>query len=97
MPDFDPTLGVPVATVGTGSPRNRIVAIGDSLLHGFQSGAVFNTDLSVPAIIAYELGWPEQYRYPRYPGPGGLPLNPVPRSDTPTGTRARTPRSTSSG
>lgn len=75
VPAFDPTLGVPVATVGTGSPRNRIVAIGDSLLQGFQSGAVFNTDLSVPAIIAYELGWLEQYRYPRYPGPGGLPLN----------------------
>jgi hypothetical protein len=75
VPVFDPTLGVPVARTATGTPRHRIVALGDSLSHGFQSGAVFNTDLSVPAIIAYELGWLDRYRFPRYPGLGGLPLN----------------------
>ncbi|MEV0788652.1 hypothetical protein [Kribbella sp. NPDC050459] len=45
------------------------------MTHGFQSGAVFNTDISYPAIIAYELGWLDRYRYPRYLGYGGLPLN----------------------
>jgi hypothetical protein len=74
-PSFDPTLDRPVPTEGKGTPRHRLVVIGDSLSHGFQSGAVFNTDISFPAIIAYELGWLDQYRYPRYPGFGGLPLN----------------------
>ena len=73
-PQFDPTLGVRVDITATGTPRNRLAAIGDSLTHGFQSGAVFNTDISYPAIIAHELGWGE-YRYPRYGGPGGLPIN----------------------
>jgi hypothetical protein len=58
-----------------GTPPHRVVAIGDSLTQGFQSGAVYGTGLSYPAIIAYELGWLDQYRYPRYGGPGGLPLN----------------------
>src|SRR5215813_13690821 len=75
VPVFDPTLGRPVPSTGKGVPRNRLVVIGDSLSHGFQSGAVFNTDISYPAIIAYELGWFDQYRYPRYPGFGGLPFN----------------------
>jgi hypothetical protein len=75
VPNFDPTLGVTVSSKQRGIPKNRIVAIGDSLTHGFQSGAIFNTDLSYPAIIAHELGWSEGYRYPRYGGPGGLPFN----------------------
>jgi hypothetical protein len=76
VPAFDPTLGVPVPVPpGDPVPNNRLVAIGDSLTHGFQSGAVYNTDLSYPAIIAYELGWLDRYRYPRYGGPGGIPLN----------------------
>ncbi len=75
VPVFDPTLGMRVAVRRKGKPRHRLVAIGDSLTHGFQSGAVFNTDLSYPAIVARELGWFEEYRYPRYPGHGGLPLN----------------------
>ena len=74
-PEFDATLGKKGPPAGKGEPRHRLVVIGDSLTHGFQSGAVFNTDLSYGAIIAYELGCLDQFRYPRYPGPGGLPLN----------------------
>jgi hypothetical protein len=75
VPNFDPKLGEPVQIDWKGTPRHRIVVIGDSLSHGFQSGAIFNTDLSYGAIIAYELGWLDSYRYPRYAGRGGLPLN----------------------
>jgi hypothetical protein len=75
VPEFDATLGKEGPAAGTGEPRHRLVVIGDSLTHGFQSGAVFNTDLSYGAIIAYELGCLDEFRYPRYPGPGGLPLN----------------------
>lgn len=76
VPNFDPTLGVNVSAPPKpkGAPPHRLVAIGDSLTHGFQSGAVFNTDLSWAAIVAQELGWPG-LRYPRYGGLGGLPLN----------------------
>jgi hypothetical protein len=74
-PADDPTLGVEVEPDRTWEAQHRLVTIGDSLTHGFQSGAIFNTDLSYPAIIAYELGWYDQFRRPSYPGLGGLPLN----------------------
>ncbi|MFG3254677.1 hypothetical protein [Streptomyces sp. NPDC048172] len=74
-PYTDPTLGVPVTTSWRGAPRHRLVAVGDSLTEGFQSCAVFHTDLSYPAVIAHELGWAESFRFPRYDGFGGLPLN----------------------
>ncbi len=75
-PVWDPTVGVPHVPVPTrGDPPHRLVTIGDSLLHGFQSGAVFNTDISCPAIIAHELGWLNRFRCPRYDSFGGLPLN----------------------
>jgi hypothetical protein len=74
-PVEDPTLGIPVEVSREGSPRNRLVTIGDSLTHGFQSGAIFNTDLSWPMIVAHELGWARSFRYPTYFGFGGLPLN----------------------
>lgn len=73
-PVEDPTLGIEVDVERDDSPPHRLVSIGDSLTHGFQSGAVFNTDLSYSAIIARELGW-SGLRYPTYPGVGGLPLN----------------------
>lgn len=74
-PETDPTLGIPVTVNKQGTPRHRLVTLGDSLTHGFQSGAIFNTQLSYPAIIARELGW-NQLRYPTYDSPGnGLPLN----------------------
>ncbi|MBS9375333.1 hypothetical protein [Rhodococcus sp. B50] len=79
VPEFDPTLGIDlVPPAGQGTPSHRLVAIGDSLLQGFQSGAIYRTDLSVPAIVAHELGPHElgtAFRYPRFGGPGGLPLN----------------------
>jgi hypothetical protein len=73
-PVWDPTLGIPVEIVWQGTAAHRLVTIGDSLTHGFASGAVYQTDLSYSAIIADELGW-DGLRYPRYGGPGGLPLN----------------------
>ncbi|MGY1810517.1 hypothetical protein ACI8AF_24365 [Blastococcus sp. SYSU D00669] len=73
-PQFDPTLGIPVRPHPRGAPPHRLVVLGDSLSHGFQSGAVYATELSWPAITAAELGW-AGYRYPTYGGPGGLPLN----------------------
>ncbi len=73
-PIWDPTLGIPVQPTWQGTPQHRLVSIGDSLTHGFASGAVFQTDLSYSAIIAHELGW-GGLRYPIYGGPGGLPLN----------------------
>lgn len=75
VPEFDPTVGIALTLESTGTPPHRVVAIGDSLLQGFQSGAIYHTDVSVPAIIAHELGALRTFRYPRYGGPGGLPLN----------------------
>jgi hypothetical protein len=74
-PVEDPTLGIRVEPDRTREAQHRLVTIGDSLTHGFQSGAIFNTDLSYPAVIAYELGYYDQFRRPSYPGFGGLPLN----------------------
>ena len=75
-PVTDPTLGIPVNVNPQGTPRHRLVTIGDSLTHGFQSGAIFNTRLSYPMIIAKEMGWDQHLRYPTYDGPGdGIPLN----------------------
>ncbi len=78
-PVTDPTLGIPVAPADGPQPANRLVTIGDSLTHGFMSAAVFRTDLSWPALVAYELGVPaDGFRFPSYEwptGPGGLPLD----------------------
>ncbi|WP_371529528.1 hypothetical protein OG302_29410 [Streptomyces sp. NBC_01283] len=60
-------------TVGT--PAHRLVAIGDSFMQNFQSGAVFNEHLSVPALIARQLGILHEFNHPKYGGPGGIPLN----------------------
>jgi hypothetical protein len=73
-PETDPTLGIPLPL--TNQPtRHRLVTLGDSLTHGFQDFAIFNTDLSYPAIIARELGWYDSFRHPQYRAFGGLPLN----------------------
>ncbi|MGH2840903.1 MAG: hypothetical protein ACRDKY_08780 [Solirubrobacteraceae bacterium] len=76
QPVDDSTLGISVAPRATaGSPRHRLVAIGDSLTHGFKNLAVHDTRLSYPAMIARELGWEREFRFPRYDSPGGLPLD----------------------
>ncbi|MGY0490259.1 hypothetical protein [Streptomyces sp. WG-D5] len=75
VPVTDPRVGVDVDVEREGRPKHRLVTIGDSLTQGFQSAAVFNTGLSYPAIVAYEMGCAEQFRYPRYDGFGGLPFN----------------------
>lgn len=75
-PRTDPTLGIPPrGPAGPSQARHRLVTLGDSLTHGFQSFAIFNTDISYPAIIAWELGCYDQFAHPEYPGFGGLPLN----------------------
>ncbi|WP_244929019.1 hypothetical protein [Nocardioides sp. W7] len=79
-PVDDPTLGIPVTVEEPAAPpRHRLVTVGDSLTHGFMSGAIHRTDLSWPAITAFELGLSaEQFRFPTYEwptGPGGLPLD----------------------
>jgi hypothetical protein len=68
-------LGIEVDVEAGDMPENRLVAIGDSLTHGFQSGAIYNTDLSYPALIARALGIYDDFRFPRYPGFGGVPFN----------------------
>ena len=74
-PEWRSDVGIELEVERRGRPRNRLVTIGDSLTQGFQSGAIFNTDISYPAIIARELGCYEEFRRPRYPGYGGIPLN----------------------
>jgi hypothetical protein len=65
---------VPAAPDGE-PPPHRLVAIGDSLTHGFKSLAVFDTVNSYPVLIARALGIERDFRYATYDGFGGLPLN----------------------
>lgn len=62
----------------------RFVVVGDSLSQGFQSGAITNTLLSYPAMVAKVLGLrptmdaspnPDAFRVPDFTGEGGLPAN----------------------
>lgn len=77
-----PLPGKPARRAATGPAAaapapalNRLVVIGDSLSHGFKSGAIHDTHLSWPAIVAWELGIDRSFRRPTYDGFGGLPLN----------------------
>ena len=74
-PITDPTLGKAVPAPVGPAPKHRLVTIGDSITHGYQSGAIYATEISYPRIIAHEMGWSDHFRYPRYGGPGGLPFN----------------------
>ena len=74
-PETDPKLGIPVQFPDGRQAKNRLVVLGDSLSHGFQSAAIFNTDLSYPAIITRQLAWYDSFRHPEYRAFGGLPLN----------------------
>ncbi len=81
VPQFDPTLAIAVADspedLGRRNehPSHPLVTVGDSLTHGFQSGAIHNTQLSYPALIARELGIYERFQHPSYDRFGGLPMN----------------------
>jgi len=75
-PVDDSTLAIPVvARPASGTPRHRLVAIGDSLTQGFKNFAIRDARLSYPALIARELGWEREFRVPLYDAPGGLPLD----------------------
>ncbi|MEB3191356.1 MAG: SGNH/GDSL hydrolase family protein [Snowella sp.] len=54
----------------------KLVAIGDSLTQGFQSGAILKTEWSYPAMIARSIGLsvPTDFRIPSFHG-SGLPVN----------------------
>lgn len=83
VPQFAPTLGEQLDPARAGvqegrhheTPSHRLVAVGDSLTHGFQSGAIHNTHLSYPALIARELGSYDRFQHPSYDRFGGLPMN----------------------
>ncbi len=59
----------------------KLVAIGDSITHGFQSGAIFATEWSYPATIARSLGLEinQEFCIPNHRGEDGsgqgLPIN----------------------
>ena len=75
-PQTDPTLGIALKARPTRPVANRLVTIGDSLTQGFQSLAIFKTDLSWPTMVAAALGLSRsEFRYPTYEGYGGLPFN----------------------
>jgi hypothetical protein len=89
-PETDPTLGIAVTpSPAAVTATHRLVTMGDSISHGFMSGAVFRTEVSWPAIVAYELGLrlappaadpapPDVFRYPVYEPPdgaGGIPFD----------------------
>lgn len=49
----------------------KLVVIGDNLMQGVQSGAIFETGLSYPALIADAMGLrvPTDFRVPTFPCP----------------------------
>jgi hypothetical protein len=54
----------------------KLVAIGDSLTQGFQSGSIFKTQFSFPAMIAQCLSLKDsEFKQPDFRGATGLPLN----------------------
>ena len=77
--ETDPTLGIQLDPPDGSNAKHHLVTIGDSLTHGFMSGAIYRTDISWPAIVAYELGLQaDGFRFPTYEwpnGPGGIPLD----------------------
>jgi hypothetical protein len=74
-PVTDPTLGIGLRSRPAAGPwAHRLVTVGDSLTHGFQHFAIFNTGWSWPSIVARQLG-DDRFRYPVISGPGGHPLN----------------------
>jgi hypothetical protein len=50
-PEFDSTLAIPVQP-SSALQKHRLVAIGDSITQGFKSGAIYDTDLAWPTVVA---------------------------------------------
>jgi hypothetical protein len=71
-PEHDPKLGIDVNPPTRREASHRLVALGDSLTMGFQSGAITRADLSYPAMIARELGCYDSFRHPNFLEFGGL-------------------------
>jgi hypothetical protein len=70
----DPTLRLEVPAAAEAAAGHPLVTVGDSLTHGMSSGAVFDTRLSWPAIVARSLR--VDLSMPDYAGPlGGIPFN----------------------
>ena len=47
--------------------RHRLVSVGDSMTQGFKSGSILETNISYPAIIAWEMGLDaNDFRYPTF-------------------------------
>ncbi|HEY2203397.1 MAG TPA: hypothetical protein VGH99_02815 [Pseudonocardia sp.] len=70
----DPTLGVVVPGAAPTPATHPLVTVGDSLVHGMSGGAVFDTALSWPSVVAGVLR--ADFPVPSYGGPlGGLPFN----------------------
>lgn len=59
-------------------PKPKLAVLGDSLSQGFQSGAIWRTDLSYPCMIAKALGMAPgtDFRFPVIPGRGRPPDDP---------------------
>jgi hypothetical protein len=79
VPIGDADLKIPIEReprAGHYAPANRLVTIGDSLTHGFHHFAIYDTDVSYPALLAYELGCYDAFKRPRYENEhGGTPMN----------------------
>ncbi|HTD33427.1 MAG TPA: hypothetical protein VK665_07200 [Candidatus Elarobacter sp.] len=74
-PFTESDLGIAVRPRPARAAKHRLVTLGDSLTHGFQSGAIFNTDRSWPAQVAAAGGFFSSFLHPHYDKYGGLPLN----------------------
>jgi hypothetical protein len=58
-----------------GRPRHWLVSLGDSLTQGFKNGAICDTHLAYPAMLAHELGWEREFRQPMHARRAGVLLD----------------------
>lgn len=57
------------------SYRHKLAVMGDSISQGFQSSAIYRTELSFPAMLASALDPSFEFRQARFSVRGGIPLN----------------------
>jgi hypothetical protein len=55
-PQDESAVGIVVEARSCREVANRLVTIGDSLTHGFQSSAISKANLSRPALVASAMG-----------------------------------------